>query len=235
LAQPSDQKYGRGISIQGFCTADGCDTATRAAAIVRSSLVEENRDNGMRVSNADATIEGVLVRGTLPRETDGHGGSGMSIHLSCVAEICNPASPATAFVRGSVVEENHDLGVVVLGSEATLVGLHVRSTLARPVDDFFGDGVSVASIAAPASATVTGSRVEASARAGLSNFGASVALGASVLTCNAFDLTGDNYREQPFHFENIGDNACGCPDPVATCKAQSVGLEPPEPLTDGSE
>ena len=50
------------------------------------------------------------------------------------------------------------------------------------------------------------------------------------LVCNAFDLAGEAHNEQPFEFEDIGGNGCGCPEASGACKAISAGLAPPEPL-----
>ena len=78
---------------------------------------------------------------------------------------------------------------------------------------------------------MTSSHIETSARAGLSNFGATVALGASALACNSIDLDGETYHGQPFSFESLGGNACGCDPADVACKVQSVGLEPPEAVS----
>jgi hypothetical protein len=90
----------------------------------------------------------------------------------------------------------------------------------------------IASELGPAGAIMTVSRVTENARAGLSSFGAAVTLGSSTLTCNAVDLNGEAFHDQPFVFEDLGVNGCGCPEATGTCKAFSVGLAPPEPLDD---
>ena len=235
LPQQSDQIDGHGVHIQLSCTATGCDPAARATVLVRGSLLEQNHAAGVFVSGSDATLEGVLVRGTLPQQSDQLLGRGIHIQPSCTVTACDPAARATAFVRGSLVEWSHDIGVMVGDSDATIEGVLIRNTLARLADGLFGDGFSIFSELTPTSATVTQSRIEASARAGLSNFGSTVALAASTLACNAFDLAGETHHEQPFRFEDRGDNACGCPAPALGCKVQSVGLEPPEPITESTQ
>ena len=95
----------------------------------------------------------------------------------------------------------------------------------------FGDGVVVIHTPqAEANAHITALRVEGSARAGISNFGAKVALGATVLTCSAFDMEGEPVSNQPYAFQNLGGNACGCPVATDTCEALSTGIEAPQPV-----
>lgn len=78
--------------------------------------------------------------------------------------------------------------------------------------------------------TVTGTRIEASARAGLSNFGSEVAIGSNDFDCNEFDLDGEAdfiNLSLPYSFDNLGDNTCGCGNAATTCKVVSSSLEPP--------
>jgi len=232
LPQASDELLGRGVNIQLGCSEAGCDPALRASVLMKSSLVEQNYEFGARVVGSDATLEGVVIRGTLPPPGDLRVGLGIGVQLLCTGISCDPATRASALVRGSLVEQNHQFGVLFGGSDVTLEGVLVRGTLARQSDGLYGDGVGVFSQEAPTSGTVTQSRIETSARAGLANFGSNVALGASALSCNAFELAGETYFEQPFHFEDVGGNGCGCPVPSLACKTQSVGLEPPEPIID---
>jgi hypothetical protein len=52
------------------------------------------------------------------------------------------------------------------------------------------------------SISVDYSHVEGSARSGVSAWGASVALGSSQLSCNVFELNGEEFEGQPFVFDN---------------------------------
>jgi hypothetical protein len=138
-------------------------------------------------------------------------------------------------VRSSLVENNRVFGVMVQGADATLDGLLVRNTLPLASDGSFGDGVVVVSLVlasgpAEASAVVTNTRIENSARAGLASFGSHVTIGGSAMSCNAFDLDGEELDGFQFSFEDLGGNDCGCPEPFETCVAQSSSLLPPEPL-----
>jgi hypothetical protein len=87
----------------------------------------------------------------------------------------------------------------------------------------FGD------VVVPASATLTHMLVEQHARAGISNFGASVSLGASDSVCNTIHLNGEIFLT-PYTFQNLGGNRCGCPEAILdACAVQTSGLVPPDP------
>jgi hypothetical protein len=81
-------------------------------------------------------------------------------------------------------------------------------------------------------ATLSRSLVVQNARAGLLNIGARVALEATGLGCNSFDLNGEVFFEAPFTFDNLGGNGCGCPAPAGSCVARSSGLVAPDVLAD---
>jgi hypothetical protein len=199
---------------------------------LRGSLVEQNHEFGVFVLGAAATLEGVVARGTLPRASDQLAGVGILIQ-----DAPGTGAPATALVTGSLVEQNHELGVVVASAEATLDGVLIRGTLPRALDGGFGDGLGVAihivqGMPRPATALVSHCRLRDNARAGIGTFGSHVALGQSSLSCNAFDLDGEVNGGIAFSFEDLGENACGCPEPSGACVVQSSGLAPPEPIVD---
>ena len=234
LPRASDQTMGRGINIEISCfespTGVQCDPTARANATVRGSLVEQNHDVGLIVTGSDALVEGTVVRATLPRASDQAFGRGIAIQLLCtVDDGCDATAPANATVRGSLVEQNHDIGLFVSSSDALVEGTVVRTTLPQASDGFFGDGIAVFSLEAPASATITGTLIADSARAGLSNFGAIVSLGSTRIQCAGYELEGEAYEDQDFVFEDRGDNGCGCPIADGKCAAVGAGLAPPEP------
>jgi hypothetical protein len=226
LPRTIDQHFGRGIQIQLRAATGAPSTAN-----VKSSLVEGNHDIGVLVGASQATLEGLLVRGTLPRASDQQFGMGINIQVDPVG-----GALASALVKGSLIEESHDSGVFVHGSEATLEGVVIRGTSPRASDSLFGDGLAVATaiverVPFAASAVVTNSRIEHNARAGLGNFGAHVALRGNALSCNAFDLDREDFGVSST-FEDLDGNGCGCPAPTDTCVARSSGLAPPEPPVD---
>jgi hypothetical protein len=152
LPRASDQQYGNGIAVQS-----DPNTGAPSSAHGERSVVEANRDSGVVVSGSQATLEGLVVRGTLPRATDETFGVG--IH---VLPEPNDGAPASVHVGSSLVAENRLVGVLVLGSEAILEGVVVRDTLPQASDQWFGRGIGIESDAtgAPARAQVLSSSVE---------------------------------------------------------------------------
>jgi hypothetical protein len=139
-----NNQYGHGIHVQLSCTADGCDANTRSTASVRSSLVEESHDTGINISGSDVTVEGTVVRRTQPRASDGDVGRGVYFGPSCtVAGGCDPHTRANATLRGSLVEDNRETGVMVLGSDVVVETTVVRTTQPRMLDQTGGRGFSI--------------------------------------------------------------------------------------------
>jgi hypothetical protein len=233
LPRPFDGQFGRGIQAQLSCTLAGCDPATRANASVRTSVIEDNHEIGLGVGASDATVESTVVRRTAPRAADQRGGRGIDISMLCMASGCVPSARASATVRGSLIAQNHDIGLHVAVADADIETCVVRETLPQASDAAYGDGIAVLALGAegPATAIVKRSRIEKSARAGVSSFGANVALGSSHLVCNLFDLEGEPSEGIPFAFDQLAPNACGCPEPNGSCNAVTTNLQAPEPLS----
>jgi Protein of unknown function (DUF1565) len=220
LPRPSDQDIGRGINIQpDFLNGDPANVT------VSSSLIEKNHDVGILVMGSQATLEGLVVRDTLPRQNDQIFGRGIQIQI-------DPATgaPSTGSVVGSLVERNLELGVAVVGSQATFAGVAVRQTAVRASDGLFGDGIVALNELGPAAAVVDACLSEDNARAGLISFGSGVALSNSASRCNALDLAGEPIVDEPFVFDDLGGNECGCGETTGACKAATTGLAPPEPV-----
>lgn len=215
-----------GTSGVGIGITNDADSGASATALIKSSLVDENQSVGVFVAGSQATLEGVSVRRTLPQAIDQHFGRGIVAHN-------RPSLPANVLLVGSLVEANHEIAVVAQGAQTTLDGVIVRGTLPRISDGLYGDGVAIESdVESQPMVTTTGrvvsSRIEHNARAGIASFGANVGLGASALSCNAFDLNADAYLGLASTFENLGGNACGCPTPSLDCVVQSANLAPPD-------
>ena len=99
----------------------------------------------------------------------------------------------------------------------------------------FGDGVIVTTLQTSQGAMATSlqlerCRVEHNVRAGIASFGAEVALGSSLIGCNALDLAGEPYETRAFELTDLGGNLCGCSAPLGDCQVASTGLLPPDPL-----
>ncbi|WP_437323216.1 right-handed parallel beta-helix repeat-containing protein [Sorangium sp. So ce381] len=113
----------------GFGVVIGYFPATEEPANValRGSLVERNHGIGVLVQSSDTTVEATVVRDTLP---GGDGASGAAIE---VHDQMNSPDGANLTVRASLLERNHDTGVLVLGSNATIEATVVRDT--QPLGD----------------------------------------------------------------------------------------------------
>jgi hypothetical protein len=218
LPRPSNQLFGRGISIQ-------LDPATSTVATVTRSFIARNHEVGVSVSGGEATLDGVVIRDTLARPSDQRFGRGVHVQ----ADITTHA-PASFTITRSLIVANREFGIAIPGSQASLESVLVRDTLARPADDLFGDGIAVVSFDGPTEARLSGCLIDGNARAGLSNFGAHVGLARTMIRCNSFELSAETYNNQPYAIDDLCDNSCGCPEAADVCKAVSVGLAPPEPL-----
>jgi hypothetical protein len=237
MPQPADQTGGRNLSIQVPCigTTSGvqCDVTTRARVTLLSSVVEQCAEFGIFVSGSEATVEATVVRATWP-SPDLRLGRGINVQQSCVetptGQSCDVTARSLFTLRGSLLEQNHDIGLFVADSDATVERSVVRTTLAQAADGLFGDGVAVFADGAPSALTIVDTRIEDSARAGVASFGGSISLAGSHIRCAAFALTADRYGQSEASVSDGGDNLCGCPQADTACKAVSANLEAPPPL-----
>jgi len=229
LPQVADLRFGRGISVVPYCVPPGvCDPVSRPTATIVGSLVAGSTEAGVNVQGTDLYLERTVVRTTASRASDGLYGRGLVLQVGCDSVGgCDPTARSQATILSSLVHGSQDVGLVVVGSDATITSSVVAATTPRTADALFGDGFAVVSDLAPASAVLTASLVDDSARAGVASFGAAMTMTSTAVRCAAFALSGEDLADQPFEFVDGGDNACGCPDLADTCKLVSVGLEPP--------
>jgi hypothetical protein len=199
------------------------DALAPSLATVRASLLERNHEFGVFLSGSEVVVEATVVRDTLP-DAQGRFGRGINIQYDP-----DTLAPSLATVRASLVERSRDAGIFVAGAAVTVEGCFVAATTPRD-DGSFGDGLVALFEGVPTNVFLDASTIEDSARAGLSNFGAFVSLGATAVRCAAFELEGEKWDGSEFRFEDRGGNACGCPTADQVCEAVSAGLEPPEPI-----
>jgi hypothetical protein len=179
---------------------------------------------------ADVTVTGSVIRATEPDPMAQGVGWGIDVQVHPETNV-----RSTARIEHSLVEKSTYGGVVALGSDVTLDSSIIRDTAMRPNDGAFGDGLLVASDPGAGSAVVSNVRLESNARAAISNFGASVTLGTSVLECNAIDLDGEPLGGASYDFQDEGGNVCGCAGNTVACTVLSSALSPPAPLPDEAE
>jgi len=195
----------------------------RASLVLTSSLVEDNTSVGVVGAGADVTVEGTVVRGTRANAM----GIGRGIGIEMDPET-KAATHGT--IRASLVEDNFEIGIGVLAADATIDGTLVRGTKARPTDGALGDGIVTMTYGAASRLYLTGSRIETSARAGLTSFAGKTDVGSTVFECNPIDLDGEPVGADAFSFADLGANVCGCAGETVACKVLSANLQPPQPV-----
>jgi hypothetical protein len=136
------QGAGRGIAIQRSCPQGQCEDGLPGSGTVVGSLVERNHEAGVFIGG-QATIEGTLVRETLPRATDQRGGSGVSVESCGTNDGCTTPKRSGATLRGAVLERNQDASLLVMGSDVTLENTVVRDSLPQMVDQPYGRGINI--------------------------------------------------------------------------------------------
>ncbi|MDC0685485.1 right-handed parallel beta-helix repeat-containing protein [Sorangium atrum] len=216
----ADGEWGSGIVVQA-----GRNTSGRAGVTVRACVVEQNHDVGVLVVGSEATIEATVVRATQP-SADGTGGKGIGVE-----GILDRGERGSVTIRASLVEQNHEVGVVVIDSDATIEATIVRTTTARH-NNTFGDGI----VTILGTATIQNATITNNPRAGIANFGSEVTILATTLACNAFDLNGENVGGSRASFDGSSGWRCtrrGAEDCVETddrCHVETANLEPPPPV-----
>jgi hypothetical protein len=220
LPRGLDQTGGRGITIE-----NGHGYGARSSISLRASLIERNHDVGVFVAGSDAELEGVLIRDTLPLASEQTRGRGINIQVSRATGL-----RSSAVLRGSLIERNHDNGVVASSSDARLLGVSVVDTQAQLADGLYGDGVVVGSRAADGMTELSSCHIAGTARAGLAVFGGVASVHATALSCNTIHLASETSYGRGAVLTNAGHNRCWCGEEEPPCTALSVGLEPPEAI-----
>lgn len=143
------------------------DTGGTSDLVVRSSIVERNRDYGIHVMGSVATIESTVVRET-GAASDGTLGLGVAAIEGSSTQLGSSLS-----LKGSVVAGNRMYGVLVQDSTATIDATVVRDTLPADSDQLFGLGLVVGHAAGQGTdVTVSWSLIDGNHYAGMAAFGA---------------------------------------------------------------
>lgn len=210
---PGASRYGSALVAQANTTA-------RTTLTARSSLFERSAEAGIVLSGADATFDGVLVRDVASIA------SGILGHGIVVGFGPRVSDRSNALVRGSLIDRASEAGIVVYGADAEIQMTLVRDTRAAG-DGSLGDGIAIIREQNEASAKIASSRVEASARAGISVFGGVVSVGSTTIECSQLPLVSEEYAGAAASFDNQGQNVCRCGAQEAACTALSSKITPP--------
>ena len=84
--------------------------------------------------------------------------------------------------------------------------------------------------AVPATAWLARVTITGSGRAGIANFGSTVATNTVSVECNVLDLAAEPFGGSSPVFDDQGGTVCGCDGELNPCKAVGAALEPPSPL-----
>jgi Right handed beta helix region len=206
---------GRG---RGLSTQVDMDSGEIGALELRWSVIEQTREVGLFIAGTDAIVEGTRVSDVAT--LDDVVGRGITVQVELDTE-----QTSTGLLRNVAVDNCFEFGIAVAGATADMEDVTVTNTLASSFG--FGDGIAFAAEVHPASGSVTRAHIESSDRAGLSSFGATVAIADSRLECNAIDIDGELYNESDFAFDDHGGNVCGCDGVTDICKVTSTMLAPP--------
>ena len=99
------------------------------------SLIDRATEAGVFSAGCAVTVETSVIRTTLPF-SDRSSGRGIDVEL-------DHGVRATLVVRSSVVERNHEFGVFVASSDATIESTVVRDTQAQVSDGKYGLGIDL--------------------------------------------------------------------------------------------
>ncbi|MGZ5968691.1 MAG: right-handed parallel beta-helix repeat-containing protein [Polyangiales bacterium] len=210
-------KWGVGVAIYST------DGKAKPSLELRGSLVERVHDAGIFALGTDVVVDRSLIRDMLQRKngTYGHG-----IHLSVDTVSLHPANGT---VTGSVIDGAFEVGITAFRSNVTVERTTVVRTSSGAGTGAYGDGISVAGNQlddkpwSASSLVVRRSRIDGSARAGISIFEADATLEGVILTCNAFSLNIESLHH-PTNVSDAGGNGCACGAPLGYCIASSANL-----------
>jgi hypothetical protein len=127
-----DPRSGWGIGVQFS------EDRRRGTLDMRSSVIERNHAVGIFAGGADVTIDGSLIRGTLPDGPTQLDGRGISVE-----PYIDTMQRSVLTVRSSVIAENHDLGIFAEGSDVIIEATVVRDTIPQAVDNLVGRGIDL--------------------------------------------------------------------------------------------
>jgi len=195
----ADGTFGRAINF-----VRDMQNVEPAPSALRYSLIERSTDCGVFVSGGEATVEGTLVRDTLP---DGDGKFGRGIEIQ---DDTDELSGATATLRGCLFEQNREVGIFAYRSQVTIEGTVVRGT--QPNGQGSGRGVHLQEESV---ATIRSSSIEDNIEFGVQVY-------ASDLTIETSSIRATRARSDGLFGDGIGVTGTAGP---ASAKVLSTRVE----------
>jgi len=208
----------------GVAAYDDRPSLQRSNVHVTACVLTGNRGMEMQISDSDVIVDATTIASTLPRSIDGLDGHGIAVQSGG-----GYTTPPTLVLRRSSIADCAEAGVLASGATVTIDATLVRATRAHAVDGGFGDGIDVFG----STLTMTSSRVEGSARAGLASFGGTSSVEGSAFACNAITLDGENASDGTSYAFSFGANvSCACGAQASACQVLSSSLSAPKPVHD---
>lgn len=218
--EPRTGQFGRGI-----LTFFDPSTQQGVTGTFRGVRIERAVEAGFFGQGVDLTLSDLAVMQTYARP-DGDIGRGVCFQ----SESADLGS--VAVLERVWIDQNHDAGLLLEGTTATVDHIFIADTLATVAEGKFGDAIQVLSEVgfAPAVANIHNAHVEGSQRAGIAVYGATVSIANSALECNPIDLNGQHIGNNAFALSDAGGNRCGCGEEQKDCRVLTTDLEPPSAL-----
>ncbi|MFH2009883.1 MAG: right-handed parallel beta-helix repeat-containing protein [bacterium] len=121
---------GHGIATQCY------DVGACGSLRISSSIVANNRDVGIASVGVDTEVSDTVVRDTLPDESDGTGGRGITVQCYSQAQSCGSLRVSSSLVSGS-----REVGILAIGVDTEVTGTVVRDTLGEESTRMIGHGI----------------------------------------------------------------------------------------------
>jgi hypothetical protein len=206
ISEVAPDARGRGSAIE-----DRAHPAPRipTSLVLRQSVIEQAHDVGVRLWNADATIEDSVVRDVGADQTGRCLGNGIRARYDLLRDL---DLGVRLTVHRSIIEATHQAGIHMEGGSAVVDDSIIRGTLAEPCRNDFGDGV--ATYPSPVSSpklSLVHTRIENSARAAVASRGDALTVTGSTFECNALGVLASASGA------SAESTTCGCKGVWRTC------------------
>jgi hypothetical protein len=159
---------GWGIEIEGDSKSGPSD------ARIENSVVDCNQEVGLLIKGANATIDTTIVRNTM---SNSQGISGIGFYIQDSEDHLR----SNVTINASIVEKNRGLGIIMIGSDVTANSIIVRNTM--PDAQGFGRGIEIQKslYLGPSIVKLRGSLVEYNHEVGLISNASEVEIDATIV------------------------------------------------------
>jgi hypothetical protein len=130
---PEESTLGSGYGVRMRTNLPNTDVRPRGTIV--ASSIHRSHLFGLGVVGAEMEVEAVLIRETAPAEVDQKFGRGIGVEPS------DTFKAGSIVVRGAVIEQSHEVGLLVLGSHGEIDSVLVSDVKPRPADDAYGAGI----------------------------------------------------------------------------------------------